>query len=561
MHIKKLLSTLLLLSLTLVAVAQVPNWQWAKDAGGPLYDGGSSIASDVAGNVYVTGWFYSPTITFGSTTLTTHDNDPGQSDIFVVKYDGTGNVLWAENFGGYGVDIGTGICIAPNGNVFITGYFRDTIVFGADTLLGSGFSDVFVTALNSSGIPIWAKKARGISTDGSIGICTDSNGNVLVTGIFTSPSFVIGNDTLINHDTLSFYNGAGGDIFVAKYDGTGNLLWAKRAGEGMRDVSAGISSDGNNVLVTGYFESGYIVFGTDTLNTSGGADVFVTKYDANGNVVWAKSAGGTSTDRASQIATDSNGNVFVTGYFGNAPMNFGTNTINTAGGDDIFIAKYDPSGNVVWAKSEGGSSVDYGLAIHCDVNGNVILGGAYGSSTITFGSTTLTNVGGADIFIVNYDTNGNAIWAKTAGGIYHEYVYGITSDPNGNIFITGYYSSPTLAFGNTTLTNSSISISYADVFVAALNVLLGIDGENNPSTFQVCPNPFSSSTIIKSGYPVKNATLTIYNLYGQSVKQMDNLSGQTIVFQRDNLPSGIYFLRLTQDNKVIATNKIVITDK
>ena len=562
MKTKQLLFVLIFALGGWISNAQTPNWQWAKGAGGTFTDIGYGISTDAGGNVLVTGFFYGPSISFGTTTLTNADTSGITSDIFVVKYDANGNVLWAKSAGGTYGDYGISISTDAGGNVLVTGPFESSsISFGTTTLTnaGAGASDIFVVKYDANGNILWAKSAGGTFSDGGDGISTDAGGNVLVTGDFYSPSISFGTTTLTNADT----SGNTPDIFVVKYDANGNVIWAKSAGGTSYDWGNGISTDaGGNVLVTGYFISPSISFGTTTLTSAGNADIFVVKYDANGNVLWAKSAGGTFEDVGYGMSTDAGGNVLVTGYFASTSISFGTTTLTNAmtnSTNDIFVVKYDANGNVLWAKSAGGTSHDIAYGISTDAGGNVLLTGDFYSPSISFGTTTLTSAGPgvSDVFVVKYDANGNVLWAKSAGGISTDIGYGISTDASGNVLVTGYFNSPSISFGTTTLTNSG----GADVFVVKLgSVTTGVEENALENTISVYPNPFSTQTTLQTDILLKNATLTVYNLYGQTAKQIKNISGQTVSLSRDNLPSGLYYLRLTQDNRVIKVDKFVITD-
>jgi len=178
------------------------NWLWVKQAGGTIYDYGYEIAVDANGNSYVTGYFYG-IATFGATTLTSS----GYYDIFVAKMDSNGNWLWAKQAGGIGEDIGLNIAIDANGNSYVTGYFMISAIFGTTTLTSSGYYDIFVAKMDSSGNWLWAKQAGGTSNDIGIGIDVDDNGNSYITGGFIDIA-TFGTTTL----TSSGYY----DIFVAK---------------------------------------------------------------------------------------------------------------------------------------------------------------------------------------------------------------------------------------------------------------------------------------------------------------------------------------------------------
>ncbi len=241
-----------------------------------------------------------------------------------------------------------------------------------------------------------------------------------------------------------------------------NIL--SNSGYSTYDQSISVKSDSQgNIYHTGYFE-GVIVFGNDTLVSRGLRDLFVSKLDNQGNYVWAKSAGGNQSDYGKDLAINSIGEVFVTGYFfGKA--NFGDFSLTSSGNSDIFVAKLDSNGNWLWAKNANGGGFDRGNSIVTDTNRNAYVSGYY-ESTLTFGSTSLSSAGSKDIFVAKLDTNGNWAWAKSAGSTSSDESYNINIDKNNsNLVITGYFSS-SATFGTTTLS----SAGSRDPFVAKINV-------------------------------------------------------------------------------------------
>ena len=258
------------------------------------------------------------------------------------------------------------------------------------------------------------------------------------------------------------------NIFLAKYDANGNVLWAKSAGGIGYDLAYSVAvDDSGNAYVAGYFNSPTITFDSTTLTNAGSSNIFLVKYDANGNVLWAKSAGGGS---ATSIAVDASGNIYVTGYFSNSTLIFGSTTLTNAGYDDIFLAKYDVNGNVLWAKSAGGSYRDDATSIAVDASGITYMAGWFGSPILTFGSTTLTNVDNtgniADLFLAKYDAGGNVLWAKSAGGTSDDVATSIAVDESGNTYVAGYFQSSTITFDSTTLTIAGTYTNYDDIFLA-----------------------------------------------------------------------------------------------
>ncbi|HEV7351294.1 SBBP repeat-containing protein [Telluribacter sp.] len=414
-------------------------------AGGTSSEEGRGIAVDGSGNVYVTGYFYG-SATFGSTTLTSS----GINDVFVIKYNSSGAVQWAQKAGGTNYDMALAIAVDGGDNVYITGYFYGSSTFGSTTLTSSGGADVFVVKYNSSGAVQWAQKAGGTDYDEGQGIAVDGSGNVYVTGYFYG-SATFGSTTLTSSGIY--------DVFVIKYNSSGAVLWGQQAGGGNSDVGYGIAVDGNgNVYVTGYFQ-GSATFGSTTLNAYGGNDVFVAKYNSSGAVQWVQPAGGVSTEQGRSIAVDGNGNVYVTGSF-QGGATFGFTTLNPRGSNDVFVAKYNSSGEVQWAHQAGGTDYDEVQGIAVDGSGNVYVSGTfYGSAT--FGNSTLTSIGGADVFVARYNSSGVVQWAQQAGGADGDVGRGIAVDGNGNVYVTGNFWN-TAAFGSTTLTSSGSN----DVFVA-----------------------------------------------------------------------------------------------
>jgi hypothetical protein len=309
----------------------------------------------------------------------------------------------------------------------------------------------------------WSKYASGSDNDYGYGITTDSNGNIYVTGSYAGTTLTLGTTTL--------FNSAGSGMFISKYDPLGNLLWAKtQAGEGAA-VGFGVAVDGNgNAFVTGGYSNQSVIFGTYTLSCAGINDVFIVKYDPNGAVLWARSAGGTNSDYGKSISADQNGNVSITGYFRSPSIVFGTNTLTCVSvGNDVFITKYDSNGNVLWAESAGGTNSDEGRSISTDNSGNVLVTGNFISTSIIFGTYTLSNTGNSDLFIVKYDPNGTVLWANSVGGTLTEGCNGISIDLNSNIYVTGQFSSASLVFGTHTLTNSNSPT--ATMFIAKYDAL------------------------------------------------------------------------------------------
>ncbi|MBK5285213.1 MAG: SBBP repeat-containing protein [Bacteroidia bacterium] len=519
--------------------SQAPNWSWARSAGGDNDDIAHRVAADAQGNVYMTGYFNSPYITFDTTNL--NNVDGFSNDIFIAKYDSSGNMLWARAAGGGYGDFGYGVATDASGNVYVTGCFDSpTITFGTITLNNSGSNDIFVVKYDSSGNVLWARSASGNNDDVGYAITTDANANVYVTGYFASPTLTFGTTTLTNAD---FH-----DFFLAKYDSSGNVLWARSASGSNYDEGYGVAVDASgNVYVTGNFFTASVTFGTTTLNSSGNLDIFIAKYDSSGNVLWAQRAGGSDGDNSTGIVTDGNGNAYLTGWFASTSITFGTTTMNNAGIYDMFIAKYDSSGNVLWAKSAGGNNWDKGLGISADASGNTFVTGFFVSTSITFGTTTLSNPFlYTKIFIVKYNSNGIVLWVKAAGGSGGQ-VWGsdVVADVNGNIYITGAFNNSSIVFGTTTLYNDGDPFN--DVFLAKL--AYNTTGINETETFTsgilVFPNPAGNELRIKNP-ELRIESIVVWDMFCKiAISYQPSANSQKpIILDVSKLNPGIYFVKV-----------------
>jgi predicted regulator of Ras-like GTPase activity (Roadblock/LC7/MglB family) len=373
------------------SAARAQALQWATQAGGESSDAGSDIATTERGDSYVTGSF-EDTATFGQgepnqTILTA----AGDADLFVAKYDSDGALVWAIHAGGTGSGVGgSGIATTELGDSYVTGSFYGTITFGQ--------GEPNETTLTAAGL-FW-------------------------------------------------------DIFVARYDPDGALLWATRAGSAdSSDVGGGVSIiRGGDGYVTGYFQ-GTATFGqgepNETTLTSASNDIFVAKYDPDGALAWATQTVGDGSGASGRgIATTNRGDSYVTGGFGGTVI-FGQGEPNettlTSAQGNIFVAKYDRDGALLWATQAGGGAApgEGGTDIATNDLGDSYVTGHI-SDSATFGrgepnETTLTSAQG-NIFVAKYDRDGALLWAtQPVGGSRHCFGYGIATTEHGDSYVTGVF--------------------------------------------------------------------------------------------------------------------------
>lgn len=307
------------------------------------------------------------------------------------------------------------------------------------------------------------QKIAGTNNDYGRSIAVDTAGNIYVLGDYSSQSLNFNNGISLSGDT-------GGDIFIAKYNSIGECQWAQKISGQGADAASQIKVDNSdNIYFTGYFSSSTLNFNNGyTINNSGSNDGFLAKYNSNGMCQWAQRIAGTNSDFAYGIDLDNLGNIFICGNFSSSSLLFNNGiSLSNSGSLDAYIAKYDSNGICQWAQKIYGTSAEYLNSLSLDKDNNVLVAGFYTSSTLNFNNgITLTNSGSSDIFISKYSSNGTCQWAQRIWGTASDEAYSIDSDINGNVYITGSFTSPTLNFGSFT---SISNFALRDAFVTKLD--------------------------------------------------------------------------------------------
>ncbi len=415
--------------------------EWAFTIGSSGADMPHTIQVDDSGNFYITGYI-------GGNA----DYDPSQSeavksansgrDFFIAKYDTHGNYKWCITAGNTETNAtptdttfeeGMDLCVDKDGNVIAAGVYDGTIDLdpsngntNTDTLSSTnGSRDSFIAKYDKDGNFLNCFSIGGTGQDHIHGIRTGSDGSIYAGGFFSDsadfdPSVQTAN--LVSQGSL--------DAFIAKYDTNGQYIWAKSFGSSFSDQirPGALEIDSkDNLYVAGDF-GGSIDFaaaaGESILNCNGRAngtgDIFMAKYDNNGNCIWAKGIGGTGGDAAHRIDIDDSGNVYIAGWFnGSVDFDCGTGTSNlisnSTNASDAFIAKYGQNGEYLWAKNFGGKAADpanlqMAAGLDVDSKGNSVLTGKFYLDCDFDPDPTkekiLHSVGDCDSFIVRYDTNG-----------------------------------------------------------------------------------------------------------------------------------------------------------
>ena len=432
-------------------------------------------------------------------------SDSNSQDIFIAQYTSTGSVNWIARIAGALTDSGFGISTDSSGNIIVTGYYDSNPLtvydkYGtpfASTLTNtdSGTVNIFIVQYSSTGSVNWVAQISGSGTDVGLSVSTDSAGNIIVTGYYSSNPLTFYNKNNGTAFATTLANSGGNDGFIAQYSSAGNVNWVAQIAGGGYDGGKCISTDSSgNIIVTGNYNTGPLTFynknnGTafaSTLANSGINDIFIAQYSSAGNVNWVTQIAGTLTDTPSAVCTDSAGNINVTGYYASSSLTFynknnGTafaSTLANSGSNDVFIAQYSSAGNVNWVAQIAGSAGESETAITTDSTGNINVTGTYDSTTLTcynknngtaFAST-LANSGSNDVFIAQYSSAGNVNWVARIGSGGYDAGKGISTDSNGKINIIGTYNSGPLTFYNknngTAFASTLANSGSTDTFIA-----------------------------------------------------------------------------------------------
>ena len=460
---------------------------WAKSiSGGSNDDIAFSITVDGSGNVYVSGYF-SGTADFDPALNTAVNRTAaGLGDMFIAKYDINGNYIWAITVGSSysgDMDIAQSIIIDNNNDILVAGQFTGTTDFdpgaGTANLTTSASHSAFIAKYSNTGNYIWARGLVGGQSSAVETIILDGTSNIIVSGVFRG---TVDFDPGASTANLTSVTCCSDDTYFAKFDPSGNYTWVKhlptRQGSGSTIIGNSIALDGSdNILITGAFAL-TVDFdpGAGTANLTSVTnfnDIFFAKYSSSGAYIWAKSIGGSDHDDGLSIISDASDNVFIAGYFlGTADFDPSAGTANlvSAGAEDIFMAKYDASGNYLWANRFGSTGSDKANTLTKDGGGNIISAG-YFNQTVDFDpgagiANQTATYSNSSFFTGKYNSAGNYIWAfapfETLG---YEYPYCITNDTEGNLYVTGQFYG-TIDFDPSPATNELSSLSDYNCFLA-----------------------------------------------------------------------------------------------
>jgi hypothetical protein len=344
---------------------------------------------------------------FYSTDLLGH-SESVKSESYIID-----TPAWTKQAGTTLTDEARGVAVDGSGNVFISGMTRG----GLDGNTNAGGQDLFLIKYDADGTRLWTRQVGTSAEDASNAVAVDDTGNAYMAA--WSSGGIDGNS-----------NAGGTDIVVMKYDTNGTKLWTKQMGGSLADYPQDIAIHNGNAYIVGY------TYGSvDGYPNAGSYDLFIIKYDTNGNKLWSKQMGtsdgscpsASSGDYAFGVAVDGVGNAYVAGRTNNS---FDGNTWQ--GCEDPILIKFDANGNKLWSRQMGTADNDAAHDVAVDSSGNAYLVGWTNGDL-----DGNTSSGSGDIFITKYAPNGDKLWTKQMGTADGEKANGVTVDSLDNVYMTG----------------------------------------------------------------------------------------------------------------------------
>ncbi len=456
---------------------------WARTMGGPGIDQAMALEVDAGGNIYLSGIFRD-SVDFDPGSAAQWYTAVGNFDVFILKLDPAGNLLWVKTLGGVVGDHATALAINPAGDLLIAGNYGGTVDFdpgpGVQLMTASDDRDLYLLQLDAQGgfKKVQSMGAKGWEQINEI-IC-DPAGQIYLAGGF--------------EDTTDLDPGSGIVNFIS----------------------------------------------------AGGDDLFVLKLDANGKYLWARTFGGINSDRAYGLTYDAAGNIYVGGLFMDS-VDFdpgqADSILVSAGSADIYLLKLDNQGDFVWVRSMGGSGWDAMQCLGIDRDDHLYLGGIFEDSADFDPASPIHyaySAGDFDAFLQSLDSQGNFRWVATAGSIGSDGVNCLYCDSAGTLFSTGEFAD-TVDFDPDTTVSQLFSQGLSDVFLQKIRQdYISLPSMLKLSSLQLYPNPAHSQ--FKLELPqAGRLRLSIYAFSGELVWSVEGISSQLATIKL-SLPAGLYLL-------------------
>ena len=541
------------------------NDSWTTFLGGSTEELSFSHVIDKLNNVYVLG--YTNSLDFPVSPGSLQTVKQGFYDGFVTKFDSTGNLIWSTYIGGAGDEYFNQILLDNDCNIYLVGYTN-----GNDLLVGSnvfqttsnGGYDIYVAKLDSSANFIWGTYLGGTGGDIALKAELDVSQNLIIGGYTSSFDFPIVN---------GFQNSLAGalDAFVAKLDSTGNLIWSTYCGgTNSEDVHAITTDSDQNIIIAGetYSSDFPISPSAYQMGNAGNVDIFITKYDSTGNRVFSTYFGGMNTEDVADLLTDMNNNIFLVGYSESNDFPIvGTNIYQSlkSGGKDAFIAKFNSTGLLLKSTFIGGSGDDFFNTVSFNNSNFILVAGRTLSSNVPLIGSSYQNQnnGSEDGIFYKFDTTLAPVYSTYIGGSSLDRINHVSVNSSNKIIFNGITNSVDFpvtlnAYQNTLSGQTDGFVFQTDsIFGFTTKVEKGFINQLNVSCY---PNPFTEKIIIELKEPLTkmNCLCVLKSIVGENILSKKITSNKLIITVPESLSKGIYYLQVVSENgELMYVNPVV----
>ncbi len=364
--------------------------------------------------------------------------------------------LWGKHFGEDNANqIGFDLAIDSQGSVILAGSFRGSLDFGGGPIVSNGDEDFFIAKFDALGNHLWSRGFGDAQQQICYSIAVGPDDTIVMAG-WNFGSIDLGGGAVASAGMA--------DIWIAKLDADGSHIWSHGFGGIGSQLGYGVAvGPAGEVYLAGSF-IGELDFGLSPLdNTSDSQDAYLVKFNADGEPEWQKWFESSSDADLTAIAlTDDGRDIYLAGDFGGT-LQMGSPPLVSAGGRDIFTARFDAEGQPIWSQCFGDPENQDCGGICIDALGNLILTG-YFESSVHFGGEPLISNGGIDVCLASFDPNGDHAWSSSFGDGEAEFSFDISADALGNIVMTGYFKG-SIEFGGGGL----VSAGHYDIYVAGFD--------------------------------------------------------------------------------------------
>jgi hypothetical protein len=502
---------------------------------------------DQQGNMYLAGTFKSDSLIFGEDTLLRE----GDNDLFLVKIDPNTDVVFAKSYYGKGASLVSGIALDSHGNICLTGHYQDSIRFAPIALKAnipySWAKKSFVVKTNPTGTALWAKDFGSSTSDGSMVI--DENDNIYISGWFGESISIVGENAV----TLTANPSNLSRQYMLKFDVDGNVKWLKSYGGNLM-----IDKEQNLYFAGSYMDSVYLEnIVLRTFIAKENHNVYVAKADTNGHVIWAKKfcEGEHALLNGAIIDTATN-TIYLTGTYKTDTLTFDNHVIRNNGLADIYIAKIDTAANVINAITMGNTNAEYASGLTRISSEYMALLGTTFSSSIEWGSSTIysgnnpTSMG--DFFLAVFDNNMVPIWGKGFPKSSEQTIKSVISDADENIYVVGDFSKEEAVKTKSELgSNEPTVINQPALYLLkfSMNALEIPNIGEADKLLNVFPNPCAENITISLNIASTAFDIEIFSIMGEKIFEKSSITSDEVI-NVSNFQPGLYVIKvLTKDNQ------------